>query len=448
MKKIIALALAAVLCLATFAGCGAKPATPEASGETPSAAAPAEKKPVEITVVTSYGSDDGNRPNYEAAYKAYEAASGNKIKDASGTSNEEWKAKIMSDFETGAEPDVLFYFNGIDSNKLVEGGKVVSVEEIRAVYPDYASNMKDEMLGASPVDGKNYSVPVNGYWEGMFVNKKVLADCGVAVPGADYTWEQFMKDCKTIADKGYTPIACSLQEVPHYWFEFCTLNNGNLANHIDVPAASTDAAGAKWAAGLNDLKALYEAGFFPKNTTTATDPETFQLIADDKAAFAIDGSWKMGWFTGSVDAEGKVVEGNVENLDDFTVTYVPGKGERKATDMVGGLSMGYYITKKAWDNPEKQAACVEFIKAMTTDEVVTTFGATAVTALKNGTTAPADANSLVTAALAMTKNSTGISAAAQDGLNQEARNALFADVKNVVTGKVTAEASIDAALAK
>lgn len=448
MKKIIALALAAVLCLATFAGCGAKPATPEASGETPSAAAPAEKKPVEITVVTSYGSDDGNRPNYEAAYKAYEAASGNKIKDASGTSNEEWKAKIMADFETGAEPDVLFYFNGIDSNKLVEGGKVVSVEEIRAVYPDYASNMKDEMLGASPVDGKNYSVPVNGYWEGMFVNKKVLADCGVAVPGADYTWEQFMKDCKTIADKGYTPIACSLQEVPHYWFEFCTLNNGNLANHIDVPAASTDAAGAKWAAGLNDLKALYEAGFFPKNTTTATDPETFQLIADDKAAFAIDGSWKMGWFTGSVDAEGKVVEGNVENLDDFTVTYVPGKGERKATDMVGGLSMGYYITKKAWDNPEKQAACVEFIKAMTTDEVVTTFGATAVTALKNGTTAPADANSLVTAALAMTKNSTGISAAAQDGLNQEARNALFADVKNVVTGKVTAEASIDAALAK
>lgn len=447
MKKIIALALVAALCLAMFAGCGAKPAT-SAPGETPNAAAPAEKKPVEITVVTSYGSDDGNRPNYEAAYKAYEAASGNKIKDASGTSNEEWKAKIMADFETGAEPDVLFYFNGIDSNKLVEGGKVVSIDEIRAVYPDYASNMKDEMLGASPVDGKNYSVPVNGYWEGMFVNKKVLADCGVAVPGADYTWEQFMKDCKTIADKGYTPIACSLQEVPHYWFEFCTFNNGNVANHIDVPKASTDAAGAKWAAGLNDIKALYEAGFFPKNTTTATDPETFQLIADDKAAFAIDGSWKMGWFTGSVDAEGKVVEGNVDNLDDFTVTYVPGKGERKASDMVGGLSMGYYITKKAWDNPEKQAACVEFIKAMTTDEVVTTFGATAVTALKNGTTAPADANSLVTAALAMTKGSTGITAAAQDGLNQEARNALFADVKNVVTGKVTAEASIDAALAK
>lgn len=454
MKRIISVLLATTLCASLLAGCQSAPAAssaaPAPSASTTESKAPEAApagKPVEITVVTSYGSDDGNRVNYENAFKAYEAASGNKIKDASGTSNEEWKARIMADFETGSEPDVLFYFNGIDSNKLVESGKVVSIEEIRKVYPDYASNMKDDMLGASPVDGKNYSVPVNGYWEGMFVNKKVLADCGVAVPGADYTWDQFMKDCKTIADKGYTPIACSLQEVPHYWFEFCVFNNGNLSSHTTIPASSTDAAGKAWAGGLNDVKAMYDAGFFPKNTTTATDPETFQLMADDKAAFAIDGSWKIGWFTGSVDADGNKVEGNAKNIDDFTVTYVPGKGERKATDIVGGLSMGYYITKKAWDNPEKQAAVVDFISAMTTDEVVTTFGATAVTALKNGTSAPSDADSLTLAALAMTKGATGIAAATADGLNQAARNALFADVKNIATGKTTAEAAIDAALA-
>ncbi|WP_312645074.1 ABC transporter substrate-binding protein [Hydrogenoanaerobacterium sp.] len=438
MKRIIALVLAIVLCTAMFAGCQKAPAPAPAPSESGSSSAPPveEKKPVELTVVTSYSADDGNRGNYENAYKAYEAASGNKVKDASGTSNEEWKAKIMADFETGAEPDILFYFSGVDANKLVESGKVVSIEEIRKVYPDYASNMKEEMMGKSPVDGKNYSVPVNGYWEGLFVNKKVLADCGVAVPGADYTWDQFMKDCKTIADKGYTPIACSLQEVPHYWFEFSTFNFGTVANHATLPTSSSDEAGKAWVSGLNDIKALYEAGFFPKNTTTAGDAETFQLMADNKAAFAIDGSWKIGWF-----------QENAASVDDFTVTYVPAKNDRKATDMIGGLSMGYYITKKAWDDPAKQAACVDFVKAMTTDDVVSTFGATAVTALKNGTTAPANADSLVTAALAMTKGATGVAPAAQDLLNQAARNAMFADVKNVVTGKTTAEASIDATLA-
>ena len=440
MKKILSLFLATALCAAMFTGCQSAPsstaAAPAESSKATEPAPAAPAKPVEITIVTTYSTEDGNRPNYEAAIKNYEAATGNKVKDASGTANEEFKAKVMADFETGSEPDVLFYYNGVDSNKLIEGGKVVSLEEIRKVYPDYASNMKEEMLPNAPADGKKYTVPVNGYWEGLFVNKKVLADCGVAVPGADYTWDQFMKDCKVIADKGYTPIACSLQEVPHYWFEFCLFNNGNLAKHASIPASSTDEVGKVWAAGLNDIKSLYEAGFFPKNTATAGDPETFQLMADNKAAFAIDGSWKIGWF-----------QENAANIDDFTVTFVPSKNERKSTDIIGGLSMGYYITKKAWDNPEKQAVIVDFIKAMTTDEVVTTFGATSVTALKNGTTAPPDADSLVTAALAMTKGATGITPVAQDLLPQAARNALFADVKNVATGKTTAEAAIDAALA-
>ncbi len=390
----------------------------------------------EITVVTSYGGDDGNRVNFEAAVKAYEAATGNKVNDESATSNEEWKAKILTDFETGAEPDVLFFFNGVDSNPLVEAGKVVSVDEIRAVYPDYASNMKDSMLGASPVDGKNYSIPVNGYWEGLFVNKTVLAAAGVEVPGADYTWEQFLLDCQKIKDAGYTPIAVSLQEVPHYWFEFTVFNHGSVANHLDLPASSTDEVGQKWVAGLEDIKTLYDSGFLPANTLTATDAETFQLMAEDKAAFAIDGSWKIGWF-----------QSTVADINDYTVTYIPGNGDRAATDIIGGLSMGYYIPRKAWDVPEKQKAAVDFIALMSSDDVVSTFGATAVTALKNGTTPPADADALVNAALEMTKGSTGIAPAVQDKLSSEARADLFANIKNIVTGKITAAEAIDAAIA-
>jgi len=385
----------------------------------------------EITVVTSYGGDDGNRGNYEAAVKMYEEQTGNKVNDESGTSNEEWKAKIMTDFETGAEPDVLFFFNGVDSNPFVKAGKVVSIDEIREVYPDYASNMKDSMLGASPVDGKNYSVPVNGYWEGLFVNKKVLDEAGVAVPGADYTWEQFLNDCEKIKTAGFTCVAVSLQEVPHYWFEYTVFNHGSVANHLDIPKTADDAVAQKWAAGLEDIKVLYEKGYLPANTLTATDAETFQLMADHKAAFAIDGSWKIGWF-----------QSNADDIINFTVTYVPAQGDRAATDIIGGLSMGYYITRKAWNDPEKQKACVDFVGMMTSDDVVSTFGATAVTALKKGTTPPQDADALVTAALAMTKGATGISPAVQDLLTGEARADLFANVKNVVTGKITATDAI------
>ena len=389
---------------------------------------------VTLNVVTSYGGDDGNRANFEAAVAAYEESTGNKVNDGSATSNEEWKAKVLTDFETGSEPDVLFYFTNADAEPFVSAGKVVSIDEIRAEYPDYATNMKSSMMAVA-ADGKQYSVPSSGYWENMFVNKAVLDDCGVEVPGPDYTWDQFLADCEAIKEAGYTPIACSLVEVPHYWFEFMVMNNGTLENHLDLPASVDDEAGAKWVAGLNDIKALYEAGYFPDNTLTASDAETVEPFNAGEAAFLIDGSWKVGYFTE-----------NAADLNDFAIAYVPGKGERKATEAIGGISMGYFITRKAWDDAEKREAAVEFVSQLTSDEVMSTFVTTEVTALVNGAS-PAGLNSLQQSAADTNATITGIAGAVQDTLTAEARGDLFANIQNVVTGKMTAEEAIESALA-
>ena len=388
---------------------------------------------VTINVVTSYGGDDGNRKNFEAAVKAYEEATGNKVNDGSATSNEEWKAKVLTDFETGSEPDVLFYFTNADAEPFVSAGKVVSIEEIRKEYPEYAANMKDSMMAVA-ADGKQYSVPSSGYWENMFVNKKVLADCGLAVPGPDYTWEQFLQDCETIKANGFTPIACSLVEVPHYWFEFMVMNNGTVANHLEVPTSVDSEAGQKWVKGLNDIKDLYERGFFPANTLTASDAETVELFNAGDAAFLIDGSWKVGYFTQ-----------NAADLNDFAISYVPGKGERKASEAIGGISMGYFITTKAWNDPAKREAAVKFVEYLTSDEVLSTFVTTEVTALANGAK-PAGLNPLQQSAADTNANVTAIAGAVQDLLTAEARGDLFANVQNIVTGKITAEEALAAAL--
>ena len=389
---------------------------------------------VTINVVTSYGGDDGNRKNFEAAVKAYEEATGNKVNDGSATSNEDWKAKVLTDFETGSEPDVLFYFTNADAEPFVSAGKVVSIEEIRKEYPEYAANMKDSMMAVA-ADGKQYSVPSSGYWENMFVNKKVLEDCGVAIPGPDYTWDQFLQDCETIKANGFTPIACSLVEVPHYWFEFMVMNNGTVANHLDVPASVEDEAGQKWVKGLNDIKDLYERGFFPANTLTASDAETVELFNAGDAAFLIDGSWKVGYFTQ-----------NAADINDFAIAYVPGKGDRKATEAIGGISMGYFITTKAWNDPAKREAAVKFVEYLTSDEVLSTFVTTEVTALANGAK-PAGLNPLQQSAADTNANVTAIAGAVQDLLTAEARGDLFANIQNIVTGKITAEDALAAALA-
>lgn len=442
-KSLVAMLVVFAMSVSLLAGCGSKTEKPaETTKKTEESKGDAKAaEPTEITVVTSYGGDDGNRQNYENAVASYQEATGNTVMDASATSNEEWKAKVLTDFETGTEPDVLFFFTNADAELFIEAGKVVDIATIRETYPEYADNMKDSMMAAA-ADGKNYAVPSSGFWENMFVNKKVLADCNIEVPGPDYTWDQFLADCQTIKDKGYTPIAVSLFEVPHYWFEFVLMNNGTMANQLEVPAVDADgklvedAVSEKWVNGLNDMKDLYEKGFFPENTLTAKDADTVQLFAEGEAAFLIDGSWKVGHF----------VDNYADQLEDYAISYVPAKGERKATEALGGISMGYFITKKAWDDPEKQAAAVAFVEHMTSDEIMSTFVTTEVTALKNGAS-PEGLNSLQQSAADANNNITGITGAVQDTITSECKTDLFANIQHVVTGEMTAEEAIASAIA-
>lgn len=164
-----------------------------------------------------------------------------------------------------------------------------------------------------------------------------------------------------------------------YLFEFAVMNNGSLETHLEVPTLDetgnpirNDAA-ESWIGALNDIKQLYQLGYFPGNTLTAADAQTVTLFAEGEAAFLIDGSWQVGYLT----------EHHSSHLSDFAVSCVPAKGQRLPTEAIGGISMGYFITRKAWEDPEKREAAVEFVMHLTSDEVLSTFIRTEVTALKD-----------------------------------------------------------------
>ena len=400
-----------------------------------------DKSGVELSVVTPFCESDGNRSNFVNAYKAYEKATGNTIIDVETESvDEKWKLNVLEQFKNGNEPDVIYFFTGADADELIQANKFVSMSEIRSEFPEYASNMKESLMPVSTFDGRQYAVAVYGYWEGLFVNNKVLDSCGIVMPETNYTWDQFLRDCQTIKDNGYTPIACSLAQIPHYWFEYCLFNNGSVTSHNQLPQTMDDKIAENWVRGLNDIKELYDRGFFPDNTNEANNDTTTDMILNDKAAFLLEGSWKVGWFQERSKSMGI-------DINNFAVTYVPSNGSRKTTDAVGGFSMGYCITRSAWENPEKRKACVEFVMAMTTDEVTSTFGALTVTALKNGVILPnEELDKLAISTIEMTKGCTAMVPAAQDSLRTTARDYLFSNISPFVKGEITAKQLVEECL--
>ncbi|MBP5305580.1 MAG: extracellular solute-binding protein [Lachnospiraceae bacterium] len=379
---------------------------------------------LELSVMTMYAGSDGNASNFKAAVKEWEDKTGCTVKDSSVTSDETFKTRVSMDFLAGAEADVLFYFSGEDAANLVKNNRVVSIDEIREVYPEYASNMKESLLQPSPVDGRIYSIPVNGYWEGLFVNKKVCEAAGVEVPDENTDWDTFMETCEKIKEAGYTPIAASLAGVPHYWFEFCIYNFGTYETHATVPRGIYDRAGIAWSKGLSDIKMMYEKGYFPDNTLSASDDETMHAFLEGRAAFLLDGSWRVS-----------AIENAASNVDDFIVTFVPGKNDRKSTDILGGLSSGYYISRKAWEDPEKREAAVSFVEFMTTDDMVSRFAYVSATALKSGVKLEKDdVSGLVKSALYMAEHASGVSEAVQDYVPAESRAPIFEKMPDIVKG--------------
>ena len=405
-------------------------------------AVPAMADSTTLNVTTTFAGEDGNAQNFKDAVAAWEEETGNKVNDASATSDESFKARVEMDFQTGADPDVLFFFNGADANSFIEAGKVVSIDTIREEYPEFASNMNDELIAGSLVDGEKYAVPVNGYWEAMFVNTAVLEAAEVEVPDADTTWEDFLEDCEKIKEAGYTPIAAALGNIPHYWWEFAIFNNDSPETHLTIPE-SIDDAGA-WVAGMEDIKALYEAGYFPENTLSATDDETFAMFTEGKAAFLIDGSWKVGGIVAACQSDPEDIETlDTEKLDTFTVTYVPGKGDRKSTDLIGGLSMGYYISTAAWEDEDKRDAAVSLVSWLTSDEVVAKFAQHTASALKEAPEVDEDSfNALQVKAMEMMSGVTSLTGAVQDLFNGECRVPTFDGMPQIVTGEVTAEDAV------
>ncbi|MDR3239063.1 MAG: extracellular solute-binding protein [Clostridiales bacterium] len=455
MKKFLAGMLSLTFALGLTAGCSSAPTAessspPPAESEQATSDQPAEQsaeqsadqppdaaQAVTLNVFSTYAGSDGNAPNYQDALAAWQQGTGNKINDTSATADETVKGRIRTDFSAGSEPDVLFYFTGADASSFLD--KVLTVDEIRAQYPSYATNMRED-TSPKATDGKWYAVPVNGYWENLFVNKKVLDAAGVSLPDAGYTWDQFLIDCQKIKDAGLTPIAASFVDVPHYWWELSIFNNTSPATHNTIPQDINDDAAKAWIAGMNDIKAVYDKGFFPENALSAKDEELQELFFTDQAAFLLDGSWRANTIvTRASDDDEKIDEAR---LAEFTVVNFPDKGlGRKSTDVIGGMSSGWYITRKAWDDPAKQAAVVDFVTFMSSDEQVSKFaGANSATALQNGVTVDeATLNSLNKEVIAIINAATAFTPAVQDAVSGDARDAMFQAIPQMLTGSVTAD---------
>ena len=95
-------------------------------------------------------------------------------------------------------------------------------------------------------------------------------------------------------------------------------------------------------------------GVISADALNTSESRTSQMFRDKQAAMQFDGSW----FANTIPPE---------NMDTVAVLPVPGRGGEGGA-VIGGVSMGFYLTRRAWDDPDRRDAAVRLLAWLTAPE--------------------------------------------------------------------------------
>ncbi len=273
------------------------------------------------------------------------------VEDDSQSSDEQWKTGIVTDFAVGNEPDVLQFFTDATANQLVAMDKFVTVEEIREVYPDYAADTLDWALElAANADGVSRAVPTTGFWEGLYVNEDLFEEYGLPLPT---DWLSFVQAVEVFRENGIVPVACALSNVPHYWLEYLLLYTAGEKDYLEPGSEPPES----WMRAVELFGTLREMGAFPEDTDSITNEYAAELFERKEAAMFLEGSWYLP---------------GVKDREHTLVLPFPGVPDQKMQPgaVISGMTSGFYITRKAWNDPKKRDAAVRYVMAHTCQEAV------------------------------------------------------------------------------
>ena len=350
------LSLLLLLGLMLLAACGDNDDTPnnvntngEANNTNENEEEVGEKESVELRIVTTMAGTDPAATVFQELLEEFKAENSHVgiVDESQSADAGTIRTKINTDFTSDNEPEIMFYFNTVDAEGLIENGKVLSLEEADGVNLDGFNSMLEQQRNE---DGNIYAAPQTGFYEALFVNEALFEEHGIELPT---TWELYEEAIEKFAETDIIPIAASTED-SYYVVEHYALAAGGIDNYRAELADENEA----WADGLDMIAKHAEMGAFPADAGTIDLALAANLFHQEQAAMMFEGSW----------AWGGIAEAGL--ADHVTVLPMPIYGDGETGELVGGASQGWFISTKAYEDDEKREATVDLFNFLTTEESI------------------------------------------------------------------------------
>ncbi|WUH97144.1 extracellular solute-binding protein [Spirillospora sp. NBC_00431] len=237
------------------------------------------------TELKLYNDKGAWKPFFEQMATLGKQHTGLDMKPVGYTDEPSYTAFIKTSFRTKVKPDLFTWSTG---GRLEEIVKQNQVAETSKLWQDAikSGDLTEQLKKYYTVEGKQYCVPLNtGYW-GMFYDKKIFAKYDLKPPT---TWAELEKTAQTLKSKGQVPFhhTSPTSLFSFAWFEqLLAGTNPDLYERLSTGQASyTDPGVVKT---MERWKTMIDSGWFSKPGDKADPADHFKA---GRAAMVVNGTW-------------------------------------------------------------------------------------------------------------------------------------------------------------
>ncbi len=270
------------------------------------------------------------------------------------------RQKLRAEMAGGMPPDLFFNWGYAEGEPYYEAGRLLDITDALNADPEWKDGFVDGIMDAFNYGDGTYGIPRAGFIEGVFYNKEIFQEAGIAPPA---TYGELKEAVTRIKEAGYIPIALGNKEkwpstfIHNFFFE-------RQLGYDYFEALLAREEGYSW---VNDdyieanrkIQELVEMGAFPDGLNAISRDEGVALFYQGKAAMLIDGSWMCTTLASDQAPEGFSDKVGFVNFPAFE----DGKGDQNTA--ISGFTSGYSINADL--TGAKKEAAIELLKYLNDD---------------------------------------------------------------------------------
>ncbi len=224
---------------------------------------------------------------------------------ATALDHEAFKSMILTMLDKENPPELFSYWAGARVQHLVDQGKLTSIDDLWKNQELGKRFSPSIVKAACTYNNKKYLLPIDQHLVVFFYNTQLFEEYQLKPP---QTWDEFLKVCQGLKQKNMTPIALGAKErwPAQFWLDYLLLRTQTTNYRKQLMAGEARYIDPEVKAVYQIWAGLLNNGYFNTNANDLDWAQATQMVASNKAAMTLMGSWAIPMLQeSSAGSEGK-----------------------------------------------------------------------------------------------------------------------------------------------